>query len=163
MCVFCIISWSLFLILIFQDPAEGVWTVKGTARPTRGPCWKPLGVRGPLHPPGRGRSSSRGKAAATTQGPLGGPHAHLGGTQQTAGVSAPPPPTATAPGDITLTLICWTVLSREATGYGWEEAQIDIHRLICCQNSHPSEKKGIRVVSCCCGFLNDECKVDWVK
>lgn len=87
------------LTLLSQEPAEGVRAAKGAARPARGPRRKPLGIGGIFRPSRRGRSSRRGQAATTTQGPAGGPHAHPGGTQQTAGVSAAPPPTATAPGD----------------------------------------------------------------
>lgn len=105
-------------ILTTQDPTEGVRAAEGAAWPARDPCWELLGVWGLLRPPRRGRSPRRGQAATTTQRPPGGPDAHPGGTQQTAGVSAPPPPTATAPGDITL--ICWTVLSLRSHRLLWE-------------------------------------------
>ena len=106
-CWFNLSQWSEYSPMFSQDPAEGVRAAKGAAWPTRGPCWRPLGVGGFFWPPRRSRSLSRGQAASATQGPARGPHAHLGGTQQTAGVSAPPPPTTTAPGDISPPPICW--------------------------------------------------------
>ena len=99
--------WSEFSPMFSQDPAEGVRAAKGAAWPARGPCWRPLGVGGFFRAPRWSRSLSRGQAASAAQGPARGPHAHLRGTQQTAGVSAPPPPTTTAPGDTSPTPICW--------------------------------------------------------
>lgn len=90
-------------VLISQDSAEGVWPVEGAAWPARGPHRRSVG----RWPPRWGRSVSRGQAAAPAQGPAGGTHAHPGGTQQTAGVSAPSPPTATAPGDVAPPATCW--------------------------------------------------------
>lgn len=124
-----------FVTLLPQDPTEGVRAAERAAWPARTPFWRLMGVWRPHCPSRWGWSSSWGKTATTTQGPVGGPNAHPGGTQQAAGVSAPPPPTAIAPGDTTLRPICRTVLS-QATGYGWEETVIDFHRLVHFQSSH---------------------------
>lgn len=92
-------NWAFGLILLSQDASEGIWTATRPARPARCPHGRPVGVRNFLQPSWWGRSVSWGQAVAATQRPSGGPHAHTRGTQQTAGVSAPSPPTAIAPGN----------------------------------------------------------------
>lgn len=88
-----------FHVLVSQESPEGIWAATGAARPARSPPGRPVGVGNFLQPPRRGRSLSRGQTVAATQRPPGGPHAHTGGTQQTAGVSAASPTPAPAPGN----------------------------------------------------------------